>query len=67
MLAQAWANGGSIPADRRRLAALTRMRQAACDPRLTKLSGEWDHESSGKLAALQRCFYNATWGGCAPS
>jgi superfamily II DNA or RNA helicase len=34
------------------LAALTRLRQVACDPRLMKLPGEWTDDDSGKLDAL---------------
>ncbi|MFW6086971.1 MAG: DEAD/DEAH box helicase, partial [Myxococcota bacterium] len=34
------------------LAALTRLRQVACDPRLMNLPGEWSGEESGKLGAL---------------
>ena len=45
------------------LAALTRMRQVACDPRLTKLSGEWSLETSGKLQALQEIVEEAVAGG----
>ena len=28
------------------LAALTRLRQVACDPRLTKLEGSWERDES---------------------
>ena len=45
------------------LAALTRLRQVACDPRLTKLSGEWSDESSGKLGALREVVSEAVAGG----
>ncbi len=45
------------------LAALTRLRQAACDPRLTKLNGDWSDETSGKLAALREILGEATSGG----
>jgi len=45
------------------LAALTRMRQVACDPRLTKLSGEWSDETSGKLQALKEIVEEAIAGG----
>jgi len=45
------------------LAALTRMRQVACDPRLTKLSGEWSDETSGKLQALEEIVQEAVAGG----
>jgi len=45
------------------LAALTRMRQVACDPRLTGLSGEWSEETSGKLSALKEIVEEAIAGG----
>ncbi|MGF1465738.1 MAG: SNF2-related protein [Sandaracinaceae bacterium] len=45
------------------LAALTRMRQVACDPRLTNLSGEWGLETSGKLQALKEIVEEAAAGG----
>lgn len=45
------------------LAALTRMRQVACDPRLTKLSGDWSDETSGKLSALREIVEEAVAGG----
>ena len=45
------------------LAALTRMRQVACDPRLTKLTGEWSDETSGKLLALKEIVEEAIAGG----
>lgn len=45
------------------LAALTRMRQVACDPRLTNLSGEWSAETSGKLQALKEIVEEAVAGG----
>ncbi len=45
------------------LAALTRMRQVACDPRLTNLSGEWSDETSGKLLALREIVEEAMAGG----
>jgi superfamily II DNA or RNA helicase len=45
------------------LAALTRLRQAACDPRLTKLNGEWNDETSGKLSALREILSEAVAGG----
>ncbi len=45
------------------LAALTRLRQVACDPRLMKLSGDWDHDESGKLAALREILQEAVSGG----
>ncbi len=45
------------------LAALTRLRQAACDPRLTKLNGEWSDDTSGKLNALREIISEAAQGG----
>jgi superfamily II DNA or RNA helicase len=45
------------------LAALTRLRQAACDPRLTKLNGEWSDDTSGKLNALREIVSEAAQGG----
>ncbi len=45
------------------LAALTRLRQVACDPRLMKLPGEWGHDESGKLGALREILQEATSGG----
>ncbi|MCZ7681002.1 MAG: DEAD/DEAH box helicase [Sandaracinaceae bacterium] len=45
------------------LAALTRMRQVACDPRLMGLSGEWSDETSGKLQALKEIVEEAVAGG----
>ncbi|AKF05973.1 DEAD/DEAH box helicase [Sandaracinus amylolyticus] len=48
------------------LAALTRLRQAACDPRLTKMNareGEWNDETSGKLSALREILQEAKAGG----
>ncbi|MCB9594366.1 MAG: SNF2 helicase associated domain-containing protein [Sandaracinaceae bacterium] len=45
------------------LAALTRMRQVACDPRLTNLNGEWSDETSGKLQALREIVEEAIAGG----
>jgi len=45
------------------LAALTRLRQAACDPRLTKLNGEWTDDTSGKLSALREILAEAVAGG----
>jgi superfamily II DNA or RNA helicase len=45
------------------LAALTRMRQVACDPRLTNLSGDWSAETSGKLQALKEILEEAVAGG----
>ena len=45
------------------LAALTRLRQVACDPRLINLPGEWNHEESGKLNALREIVAEAAAGG----
>lgn len=45
------------------LAALTRLRQVACDPRLIDLPGEWNDDESGKLAALREIMSNAMDGG----
>jgi superfamily II DNA or RNA helicase len=45
------------------LAALTRLRQVACDPRLLKLPGNFDQDESGKLAALRELVSEATSGG----
>ncbi len=45
------------------LAALTRLRQVACDPRLMKLEGEWDDDESGKLNALREIVQEAVAGG----
>ncbi len=48
------------------LAALTRLRQAACDPRLTKMNareGAWNDEASGKLSALREILQEAKAGG----
>lgn len=45
------------------LAALTRMRQVACDPRLTNLSGEWSADTSGKIQALKEIVEEAVSGG----
>ena len=46
------------------LAALTRLRQVACDPRLMKIEGaEWDDNTSGKLAALREIVAEAKAGG----
>ena len=45
------------------LAALTRLRQAACDPRLLKLPGDWSDDESGKLAALREILSEAVSGG----
>ncbi len=47
------------------LAALTRLRQVACDPRLVGLEppGGWSEEPSGKLSALREILQNAVSGG----
>jgi superfamily II DNA or RNA helicase len=47
------------------LAALTRLRQVACDPRLLKLpeAESWSHETSGKLNALREIVQEAVAGG----
>ncbi|MEM9070317.1 MAG: SNF2-related protein [Myxococcota bacterium] len=46
------------------LAALTRLRQVACDPRLMKLENrEFGDEDSGKLGALREIIQNAKSGG----
>ncbi len=45
------------------LAALTRMRQVACDPRLTHLTGEWSADTSGKMQALKEIVEEAVAGG----
>ncbi len=45
------------------LAALTRLRQIACDPRLMKLDGPWNEELSGKLSALREIMQEAVAGG----
>lgn len=46
------------------LAALTRLRQVACDPRLMKLeNSEFTHDDSGKLGALREIIQNAVSGG----
>lgn len=45
------------------LAALTRLRQVACDPRLMKLEGAWNEELSGKLSALKEIMQEAVAGG----
>lgn len=44
-------------------AALTRLRQVACDPRLMKLEGDFDGEVSGKLSALREIMEEAVAGG----
>ncbi len=45
------------------LAGLTRLRQAACDPRLLGLPREFDHDDSGKLAALRELVDEVESGG----
>jgi superfamily II DNA or RNA helicase len=45
------------------LAGLTKMRQAACDPRLLGLPREFDNDDSGKLQALRELMQNAVDGG----
>ncbi|MBN1652202.1 MAG: DEAD/DEAH box helicase family protein [Deltaproteobacteria bacterium] len=45
------------------LAALTRLRQVACDPRLIKLEGNWNDDESGKLSALREIMQSAVAGG----
>jgi superfamily II DNA or RNA helicase len=45
------------------LAGLTRLRQAACDPRLLGLPREFNDEDSGKLVALRELVSNAIEGG----
>jgi superfamily II DNA or RNA helicase len=45
------------------LAGLTKLRQAACDPRLLGLPREFDHDDSGKLAALRELVSEAEAGG----
>ena len=45
------------------LAGLTRLRQAACDPRLLGLPREFTDEDSGKLVALRELVQNAIEGG----
>ena len=45
------------------LAGLTRLRQAACDPRLLGLPREYTDEDSGKLVALRELVANAVEGG----
>jgi superfamily II DNA or RNA helicase len=45
------------------LAGLTKLRQAACDPRLLGLPREFGHEDSGKLAALRELVDEAESGG----
>ena len=45
------------------LAGLTKMRQAACDPRLLGLPREFSSQDSGKLVALRELLANAVDGG----
>lgn len=45
------------------LAALTKLRQAACDPRLLGLPREFTHEDSGKLMALRELVEECESGG----
>ena len=45
------------------LAGLTRLRQAACDPRLLGLPREFDDEDSGKLVALREIVQTSIAGG----
>ncbi|MFS8065356.1 MAG: DEAD/DEAH box helicase, partial [Byssovorax sp.] len=45
------------------LAGLTRLRQAACDPRLLGLPRDYTDEDSGKLVALRELISNAMEGG----
>jgi SNF2 family DNA or RNA helicase len=45
------------------LAGITRLRQAACDPRLLGLPKEFTDEDSGKLVALRELISNAVEGG----
>ena|GEM_PF-252237 len=48
------------------LTALTRLRQAACDPRLVKIHAmqtEWNDDTSGKLNALREILQEAVAGG----
>jgi superfamily II DNA or RNA helicase len=45
------------------LAGLTRLRQAACDPRLLGLPRDFTDEDSGKLVALRELISNAVEGG----
>ena len=45
------------------LAGLTRLRQAACDPRLLGLPKEFSDDDSGKLVALRELMSNAIEGG----
>jgi superfamily II DNA or RNA helicase len=45
------------------LAGLTKLRQAACDPRLLGLPREFSHEDSGKLSALRELVDEVNSGG----
>ncbi|HVR20122.1 MAG TPA: SNF2-related protein [Polyangiaceae bacterium] len=45
------------------LAGLTKLRQAACDPRLLGLPREFSHDDSGKLAAMRELVEEAEAGG----
>ena len=45
------------------LAGLTRLRQAACDPRLLGLPRDYSDDDSGKLVALRELLANAVEGG----
>ncbi len=45
------------------LTALTRLRQVACDPRLTKIEGEWGERESGKVQAFRELMSEAVAGG----
>jgi len=45
------------------LAGLTKLRQAACDPRLLGLPREFSHDDSGKLMALRELVDEAESGG----
>ncbi|MFO0563913.1 MAG: SNF2-related protein [Polyangiales bacterium] len=45
------------------LAGLTRLRQAACDPRLLGITGPFSDETSGKLLALRELISEAQQGG----
>ncbi len=45
------------------LAALTKLRQAACDPRLLGLPREFNHDDSGKLASLRELVEEVESGG----
>ena len=45
------------------LTALTRLRQVACDPRLTKIEGTWGERESGKVQAFRELMTEAVAGG----